>query len=185
VNRHLTEIELINYCLVGNSGLSSKKVRHLQECPLCLARLNEQIETDHILKQIQPQSLSRELYEPVIANLPEKSYRKQRDWFFYITIAALLIIAIFLSYYPGQFNEGTGNGAYKYLQKFIEVDWDNVPFSWKERVNKIQLDSHRNKLNEFTRHLGSNPLAKIVALILIVVLFYLTIDYHYLRNKLN
>lgn len=185
MNRHLTEIELINYCLSYNSGLSRKKIRHLKECQLCLARLDEQIETDHLLKQLKPQAISRELYEPVIANLPEKSYRKQRDWFFYITIAALLITGVFLSYYPGQFDDRAGRDAYKYLQKILEVDGEILQFDWIEGLNKVQIDSYRENLNDFTSHLGSNPLAKIVALILIVVLFYLTIDYHYLRNKLN
>lgn|GEM_PF-3732008 len=185
MSRHLTEIELINYCLSGNSGLSRKKVRHIQECPLCLARLDEQIETDHILKQLNPQSLSRELYEPVIANLPEKSYRKQRDWLFYITMAALLIIGLLLSAFPGQFDDGTEGDAYKHIQKILEVDREILQFDWIEGLNKVQIDSYRENFSDFTRHLAGNPFAKIIALILIVVLFYLTIDYHYLRNKIN
>ena len=152
---------------------------HLDECDYCQRLVKEQTDVNLILTKIKSIKAPAGIYNLVSNKINFKPARK-RDWFFYITLGTLAIVAMLLFFDFGDSNTQPKSNRQEQVKDFIQ---NKISF---ENLNiEENTENFYRKFNGLFKYIGRSPYVSTILFVLCVVLFYIFVDQQYLRKKMH
>ena len=176
---HLNENEVFDYLKGGRTSLPDDRKSHLDGCEFCRQKLKEQAEVGSILAKMKSLKAPAGIYEYVSHKINNKPAHK-KDWFFYITLGTLAIVALLLFFDSGSSKMQTKSNRPEQVKEFIQD---------KMAIDKINIEENTEqlyqKINGFFKAIGRSTYGSTIIFVFCVVLFYFFLDQQFLRKKLN
>ena len=176
---HLNEIEVFDYLKSGRSILSEDRKVHLDGCDFCQRVLKEQSAVNSFLYKVKPLKAPAGIYDYVNQKINIKPAHK-KDWFFYITLGTLVVVALLLFFDFGDTKMQTKSNRQEQVKEFIQD---------KIAIDKINIEENTEQLyqkfNGIFKAFGRSTYGGTILFVFCVVLFYLFIDQHFLRKKVH
>jgi hypothetical protein len=179
MTKHLNELEIIDYLKEGYHKLPIDRRAHLDECDYCKQVIKDQSEVNAILSKMKLLKAPAGIYNTVsrrIINYPVH----RKDWFFYITLVIIAVIAMLLF-----FDFGNEKVQKKSVKKEQVKDFIQKKMSFDElKIEETTVQVYHNFISvmkEFSR----STYGSTIIFVILVILFYLFVDQQFLRKKLN
>jgi hypothetical protein len=176
---HLNENDVHDYLKGGRNNLPENRRAHLDTCDYCQQQLKEHTEVGSILTRMRTFQAPAGIYETVIQKINRRPVHK-KDWFFYITLTTLAVVALLLFF---------DFGSEKIQKKSVKEEQIKDFIQEKMSIDKLKIEENTvhvyqnfiSVMKKFTRTTyGSTSI-----FVLLVILFYLFVDQQFLRKKLN
>ena len=176
---HLNEIEIFDYLKDGRAKFPENSLSHVKECEYCLKVLKEQSEVNSIIFKMKHLKAPAGIYDFVSRKINNKPAHK-RDWFFYIMLGTLAIVAMLLFFNFGTADNNVKPNRQEQVKEFIEnkISLENLNIE----QNTEQL---YQKVNGIFKTFGRSTYGGTILFVLCVVLFYIFIDQQFLRKKIH
>ena len=176
---HLNENEVFDILSGGRGKLPEDRKTHLDACNFCQLQVKEQAAINSILTKMKSLKAPAGIYEYVSQKINRKP-ANQKDWFFYITLGTLAIVALLLYFDFGSTKMQIKSNRPDQVREFIQD---------KIAINKINIEENTEllyqKFNGFFKVIGRSAYGSTIIFVFFVVLFYLFIDQHFLRKKIR
>ena len=176
---HLNEFEIIDYLRGGYNNLPVERRIHLDECDYCKQVIKDQSEINSVLSKMKYLKAPPEIFNAVNRKLYSKPAHR-KDWFFYITLVALAVVAMLFF-----FDYGNDKVQKKSVQKEQVKDFIQEKMS----IDKLKIEENTEQMyQKFTsviKAFGRSNYGTTIIFVLLVILFYVFLDQQYLRKKLN
>lgn len=177
MTKHLNEIEIFDCVKSKNRTLSKDRQSHLNTCDYCQQTVKEQSELNSILFKMKHLKAPNGIYNFVKGKINPKPSPK-RDWFFYIMLGTLAIVATLLFFNFGSNDDKFKPNRQEQVKEFIEnkISLENI---------NIEEDTEQlyQKFNGVFKAFGRSTYGSTILFVLCVILFYIFIDQQFLRKK--
>jgi len=176
---HLNENEVIDYLRSGRNILPDNRIKHLNTCEFCRQVIKEQTEVNSILAAMRSLKAPAGIFDYVNRKIIIKPAHK-KDWFLYVTLAILVIVALLLFFDFGNPKLDKRSNRQDQVKEFIQD---------KITIDKLQIEENTKQIYQkftgFFKAFGRSTYGGTILFVFCVVLFYLFIDQHFLRKKIH